>query len=53
MGLQKHKARTRSEQLICSLDALTAAINRLLDRLPPEHKPELDRPKVVLLSSAP
>jgi hypothetical protein len=60
MAIQKHKAQTRSERLICSMDALTAAINRLLDRLPelPANRPTLDNTglhtgevKIALLSS--
>jgi hypothetical protein len=60
MAIQKHKAQTRSECLICSMDALTAAINRLLDRLPelPADQPALNNTrlhtgevKTVLLSS--
>jgi hypothetical protein len=60
MAIQEHKAQTRSERLICSMDALTAAINRLLDTLPdlPAEQPALGSVKLptidaktVLLSS--
>jgi hypothetical protein len=58
MGIQKHKAQTRSERLICSTDALTAAINRLLERLPQlpadqptlgNTRPQTSKVKTVLL----
>jgi hypothetical protein len=59
MAIQEHKAQTRSERLICSMDALTAAINRLLDRTElSADRPALDSIKLptidantVLLSS--
>lgn len=40
MAIHKHRAHTRSERLIQSMDALTAVLKEVLERLPEPSKPK-------------